>query len=352
MASVSLASWSFTGKVQIDGIWYNITTKAQTAAVSPSEDRSYSGDITIPSTVEYEGVVCNVTAIANYAFAYCQQITSISLPNSVQSIGSWAFASCSNMSIYLSNNIKSFGGYAFTNCENLSFYITDLSAWCKIDRDYSVFNYAYHLYLNGEEITKLVIPDDIEEIAGYAFAYNIYINTVSIPSNVKTIGLYAFSHMDGLTSISLTDGLEKLKAGAFAYNEQLLVLRIPQSIKEIGSYAFGGCKELTDVYCYATSLPTTSGVTKKDQFDDCGISYATLHVPQQSLESYKRNEPWKKFGNIVALTDEELAIDATTINTNEYKQYFTTEGKLIERPQKGINIVKMSNGQTKKVFVR
>ena len=79
----------------------------------------------------------------------------------------------------------------------------------------------------------------------------------------------------------------------------LTSITIPNSVTFIGKNTFANCKELADVYCYAVNVPSTGD----DVFMDSGIEYATLHVPANSINTYKTTEPWKNFGTIVTLGD-------------------------------------------------
>ena len=96
---------AFTGEAEIDGIKYYINTDAQTAEVRTKDvniENSYSGDLIISETVEYEGVTCNVTSIGSYAFSGCSGLTSVTIPNSTTSIGKRAFSGCSNLTSAIS----------------------------------------------------------------------------------------------------------------------------------------------------------------------------------------------------------------------------------------------------------
>ena len=125
---------------------------------------------------------------------------------------------------------------------------------------------------------------------------------------------------------------------------------IPNSVTLISNQAFYDCRSLTNVYCYAENVPSTA----QNIFDSPLRNIkgkATLHVPQASLEAYKTTEPWSGFGTIVPLTDEETGIESVTTE-KKAESFFTLDGKAVDSPQKGVNIIRMENGKTKKVYVR
>lgn len=179
--AVFLSLPMLAAEVEIDGINYELDEKTHKATVLFKRKGSYSGDIVIPESVEHEGATYNVTSIGNEAFFDCN-IISVSIPNSVVNIGEVAFISC--------NELK-------------AVYISDLAAWCHIDfKDFyaNPLYYAQHLYLNGEEIKELVIPEGTERIGSYAFKECIGLTSIDIPEGVTEIGERAFEYCSSLTS--------------------------------------------------------------------------------------------------------------------------------------------------------
>ena len=106
----------------VDGIYYNINSDGTTVSVTPenTDYNSYSGDITIPSTVTYNSTTYIVTGIGYFAFSYCPNLTSVSIPNTVASIGGSAFRSCTGLtSVTIPNSVVGIGRAAFSGCTGL-----------------------------------------------------------------------------------------------------------------------------------------------------------------------------------------------------------------------------------------
>lgn len=185
-----------------------------------------------------------VTRIGGSAFYYCTSLSAIDFPNSLTNIDGSAFYNCDNLlSIVIPDNVTNIEGHAFYDCDKLSsvtigkgvtsigssafyscdalkaVYISDLSAWCKIAFDGSSANPCYnghHLYLNGEEITALVIPEDITSIKQYAFYGCSEISSVIIPNSVTSIETSAFGSCSNLQSVSLGKNIANLNKDAFS----------------------------------------------------------------------------------------------------------------------------------------
>ena len=163
-------------------------------------------------------------SIADYAFEDCRDLASITIPNSVTTIGNSAFYGCSRLtSVTIPNSVTTIVDGAFGCCNKLTaVHITDLAAWCKID--FASYNsnplyYAENLYLNGNKVTNLIIPDDITEIKKYAFFFCTGLASITIPNSVTNIGNGAF-YGCSILAASIT---------------------IPNSVTAIGSDAFYNC---------------------------------------------------------------------------------------------------------------
>lgn len=151
---------NFCYNLNDDGVSVTLTKDGIQAAGSIGYP-SLSGAITIPASVAYNGRTYSVTKIDSDAFFLNTTLTSVSIPNSVISIGHTAFDGCTGLSnISLSNSLQSIGMCAFLNCRGL---------------------------------TNIVIPNSVAVIADQAFACCTGLTTVTIPSSVMEIGGVVFS---------------------------------------------------------------------------------------------------------------------------------------------------------------
>ena len=190
-----LLSVNANAKVEVDGIYYNLDKDEKQAEVTYGNSK-YTDKVVIPESFSYDEVIYSVTSIGWDAFRNCSDLTSVTIPNSVTSIGEYSFYGCSGLtSLSIPNSVMSIGYFAFIDCNDLiSVYITDLAAWCNISFDGDGSNPLYHanIFLNGEEVTDLVIPNGVTSIGGRAFRNCRGLTSVTIPNSVTSIGESAF----------------------------------------------------------------------------------------------------------------------------------------------------------------
>ena len=187
--------------------------------------------------------------IAAYAFSGCTGLTSITISDSVTSIGECAFYDCTGLtSIIIPDSVTSIGEYAFSGCENLKdvYYTGDLGDWCKIKFDYyNPMCYAANLYINGKLLEgEITIPDDVTSIGGFSFSGCTSLTRITIPDSVTSIGEYAFRGCTGLTSVTIPDSVTSINCSAFQGCTSLTSITIPDSVTEIVWNAFSGCRNL------------------------------------------------------------------------------------------------------------
>lgn len=205
------------------------------------------------SSVKEVVLLDSVTSIGVIAFYECSSLTNITMSDSVTSIAQGAFKGCSSLtSITIPASITSIGASAFYNCSSLrDVYIEDLAAWCNINfsfegRESNPLAVAENLYLNGQLVTDLVIPDGVTAIKGLAFYTYSRLTSVTIPDSVTTIDFYAFSGCSNLTSITIPNSVTNIGNGVFADCSGLTSVTIPSSVTSIDA-AFANCSGLTSV---------------------------------------------------------------------------------------------------------
>ena len=265
-------------------------------------------DLVIPNSVK---------KICKYAFRGCSGLTSVTIPNSVTSIESSAFSSCSGLtSVTIPNSVTSIESSAFSSCSGLTkVEISDLDAWCRISFNSTLANplyYAHHLYLNGSEITNLVIPSTISTIRNYTFQYCSGITSVTIPNSVTFIGGDAFSGCSGLKTVnwnvkncavfpsgsspfSGSTGINTFSFGNEVQNipaylcyglSGLTSVTISNLVSSIGISSFGGCNNIQDLVWNAKNC-ASMGDMPKTNISSVTIGDGVEILPNNFVENSK-----------------------------------------------------------------
>ena len=276
--------------VEIDGIYYNLITKsgANVAEVT-SNPSKYSGDIVIPPSVEYNGTQYSVIKICDSAFSSCTSLTSVTIPNSVTDIGGNTFQGCTSLtSITIPNSVTSIDGYAFDNCTSLT----------SVTIPNSVTSIGGGAFSHCTNLTSITIPNSVKSIGGAAFSSCTSLTSVTIPNSVTSIVGSAFENCTSLTSVTIPNSITAIYGRTFGNCTSLASVIIGSGIQRINNYAFVNCPDLTHVYCHAANVPNAGDNAFKDSYPQ----YATLHVPDESVENYRNRSPWSQFGTIIGLS--------------------------------------------------
>ena len=329
--------------VKVGDIWYNLIPKGKVASVTSSPNGvKYSGSVVIPPSFNYNNVDYNVTGIGSYAFYECSGLTSVTIPNCVKSIGESAFHNCTGLtSVTLPNSVTSMGKHAFDSCIGLTSFVipngvtsiedmtfSSCTGLTSVTIPNSVTSIKLFAFAGCTGLTSVNIPNSVVSIGEYAFGVCTGLTSLTIPNSVTSLGNRVFESCTGLTSLTIGSGVREISENAFNYCTSLTSVTIPNSvtslefsafaecssllsvtigsgIERIYDNAFGYCPELTDVFCWAAKVPEMRKRNGEyggtDAFQGSLIEYVTLHVPSTSIDSYKEVEPWKSFGEIVAL---------------------------------------------------
>ena len=225
----------------------------------------------------------SVTSIGSYAFYGCSSLTSINIPNSVTSIGSYAFDGCSSLtSINIPNSVTSIGDGAFYGCSSLtSINIPDsvtsigygafygCSSLTSINIPNSVTYIGGSAFYGCSSLTSINIPNSVTFIGSSAFYGCSSLTSINIPNSVTFIGSYAFSGCSSLTSINIPNSVTSIDYDAFYGCSSLTSINIPNSVTFIGEYAFNGCSSLT-------SITVDANNTVYDSRDNCNALIRTI----------------------------------------------------------------------------
>lgn len=182
-------------------------------------------EVTIPSTV---------VEIGNFAFSYCRDLQKVNIPDSVETIGYSAFENCDRLTnVNLPKNLKTICGAAFTHCNLTTVTIPEGTEY--------IGSYAFYKNFTSE----IILADSIEFVGDKVFS-NAKITQISMPSSLKYIGKGAFYDCFDLESIILNSGLKEIGNGAFEFSK-IKEITIPSSVELIGNHAFFRCDRLRNV---------------------------------------------------------------------------------------------------------
>lgn len=251
--------------------------------------------VTIPETVENYPV----TEIAEAAY-YRTNLTEVIIPDSVEKIGYWAFDDCKNIKgIYIPKNVQYIENYAFeNNSQMLIMFESDVlpetggEAWNRyadcimsVDR-YGIADgeYYYCITKNNEATIgayygsekNVEIPEQIQgapvvRISG-TFASNEYLESVTLPENLKEIGKCTFYYCKNLNNVDIPQNVTNIGAYAFHFCQNIEKVIIPDKVKNIGESAFGWCEKLQSL-----KLGKNLSLIDNDSFERCELLHEIIY---------------------------------------------------------------------------
>lgn len=336
-----------------DGVLFN---KAMTKLLHFPNAKS--GDYQIPDGVE---------TIGSHSFNTNMQLHSVSMPSTVKRIEKQAFEICETLyDVQLSSSLEFIGSNAFSSCPFSTITLPESLKYL----DSEAFN-------GCDRLTSLFIPKNVEFIGdNTAIGYCTSMERIDVaPENphytsidgilydkALTKVLKCPSQIQDLEWITLPSTITHICKSAFHTNKSLARIVIPAGVTEIGGGAFYYCSNLSRVTCYATTPPSTplEQYSTSDPWDYSGRSTATLYVPKGCADVYRNfyNRtyyygnvyPYAKFKEIVEM-DEEAGISSGIYDDCKIEvSRYNASGIKLDSAAKGLNIIRMSDGTTKKII--
>ena len=271
-------------------------------------------------------------------YSYRLNINTVNISNGITRIGDYAFNGLGITSITIPDSVTSIGVDAFyylkTYSLERSIYINSFKKWCEIDFENYYSNPmsgGSELYLNNFLIKEIKIPNNITNINDYTFCGCRSLTSVTIPDSVTSIGEGAFRDCTNLTSIAIPDSVTRIGEFTFSGCESLKSITIPDSVTSIGREAFSGCESLTCItipdsitsienytfyYCTSlTSITIPDSVTSigEGAFNKC-TSLTSITIPDSitSIENYT-------FGYCTSLTSITIPDSVTSIGEGAFR---------------------------------
>ena len=272
--------------------YMNRTRKVTSIGDYAFYQRSGLTSVTIPNSV---------TSIGNGAFASCSGLTSVTIPNSVTSIDARAFSGCDGLKKVIVKDIAAwcsidFGDgdsnplkYAHHIYSDANTEITDLVIPNSVT---SIGGYAFY---KCSGMTSVTIPNSVTSIGSSAFENCSGLTSVTIPNSVTSIGYSAFLSCSGLTSVTIPNSVTSIGEVAFSGCSGLTSVTIPNSVTSIGGSAFN-CDNLATVVSLIEKPFNINGKSLGwGVFSNNTFMNGTLYVPNGTKEAYKATYGWKDF---------------------------------------------------------
>lgn len=376
-----------------DGIIYELNLTQGSAILV--DGKAATGNIVVPNTITMNDVVCTVIGIADEAFNQNANLTGVTLNGDLQTIGSKAFAEtnitalnmgakvrqvgtdfhykatklatitvdennpylCAENSLLMTKDKKEVIGFPVANPateliipDEVELVRNDAVNRCKNLKRIVIGSGCKHIERNAfdncTEATELILGDNIEDIGYQAFRSLKSVTELQFPKNLKFLYDYAFSFTWSLKEAVLPEGLEWLCGGALNRCDALERVVMPASLTWVGQEPFSNCGAMTELVSMAEN---PVGLTTELFNDATKYQTVTLYVPEGCIDNYRNANIWQKFVNIEEMPN--TSIDGVQTKTEAaVEAIYTIDGKRLSQMQNGVNIVRMSDGTTRKII--
>ena len=236
------------------------------------------------------------TSIGAYAFASCTSLTSLSLVGSFQTIGDCAFASCGMTSLTIDATITSIEKYAFSSSSLISLSLTG-----------NVQKIGDYAFANCTSLTSLSLTGNVQKIGDYAFDSCSSLNTVTLPKSLTSIGSHAFDSCTSLNSIEIPGTVTEIGDCAFYNCDRLISATIDEGVQSTGANMFYGCDNLATV-----KLPESLTTIADGSFASCSkLDHVKIPARVTCIEN-------SAFANCTSLSEITLRDGVKTIGANAF----------------------------------
>lgn len=283
---------SQTVTTKVNGVSYYLESGVGTRTARVDQWNESAVEAVIPETVTYNSVDYTVTSIRAGAFSQCNNLISITVPETFAKIGYSAFGDAKSVvEINLPKTITTIESYAFKGCENLE----------KIDIPVGVTTIGSYAFRDCKRLNNVVLPDGLSYVPSYCFANCESLTSINIPSTVTEFFYECFANT-GFTSFVIPEQINSMGIGVFSDCKKLVTVTIPESITSVQSSTFKNCSALTEFKtsgklntifnsafsgCASlTEINDPANYIYPNAFEDC-VSLKTATVSNAAKEMFK-----------------------------------------------------------------